>query len=142
RRPAHRADAQTFSWMAGGSEAHDSNCHASDYFTPVLPCKNPNQGPCSGGNARLGGLKTTRQLGQPLGLTRAVQAPVREHHLSGATTAPRIPALSIAALTSPPDLASSMNWRAYATPGSRPFGIAIACGSTPGRPSRTREPGS
>ena len=72
----------------------------------------------------------------------AVQATVREHHSSGATTAPRIPALSIAALTSPSDFASSTNLRAYATPRSRPFGIAIACGSMPGRPSRTREPGN
>lgn len=72
------------------------------------------------------------------GLTRArlagvaAQALVREPHLSGATTTPRKPALSIAALTSPSDFASSMNWRAYATPGSRPFGIAMACGSMPG----------
>lgn len=61
----------------------------------------------------------------------------REHHLSGATITPRKPALSIAAWTRPSDFASSMNWRAYVTPSSRPFGSAIACGSVPGRPSRT-----
>jgi hypothetical protein len=37
-----------------------------------------------------------------------------------------------AALTKPSDFASSMNWRAYAAPRSRPFGIAMACGSRPG----------
>jgi hypothetical protein len=84
-------------------------------------------------NARLDGARFTGV---------AVQAAVREHHLSGATITPRKPALSIAALTRPSDFASSMNWRAYATPRSRPFGIAIACGSMPGRPSRTREPGN
>ena len=52
------------------------------------------------------------------GLTRAhfagvtVQAVVREHHLSGATTTPRNPALSIAALSRPSDFASSINLRA------------------------------
>ena len=42
----------------------------------------------------------------------AVQAAVREHYCSGATTAPRIPALSSAALTSPSDFAFSTNLRA------------------------------
>jgi len=67
----------------------------------------------------------------------AVQTSARERHSSGATTAPRIPTLSIAALTRPSDFASSMNRCAYASPASLPFGITIACGSTPARPSRT-----
>ena len=54
----------------------------------------------------------------------------------------RLPTTPTAALTTPSDFAFSINLRAYATPESRPFGIAIACGSMPGRPSRTREPGN
>src|SRR5437773_12339372 len=42
----------------------------------------------------------------------ALQAAVKEHHLSGATITPRKPALSIAALTRPSDFTSSMNLRA------------------------------
>ena len=72
----------------------------------------------------------------------AVLAVVSEHHLGGATATPRNPALSIAPLSRPSDFASSMNWIAYAMLRPLPFGIAIACGSMPGRPSRTREPGN
>ena len=37
---------------------------------------------------------------------------IAKHHLCGATTTPRNPARSIAALTSPSDTAWSTNWRA------------------------------
>src|SRR6185369_7147471 len=97
------------------------------------------------GRRRDGGWKNQTESSQPF-LDFCHVSPRDEmlmvRYSRAATTAPRIPTLSIAALTRPSAFARSMNWRAYAIPRSRPFGITMACGSMPGLPSRTREPGS